>query len=111
MLRSARLMPPGPTVSPTDCRMPCFSGIDRSRAMLRKPPVETVTTTKSAPSRAARWSVVVSTVAPTPSLAAAISKYACIFGSGAGSRSSSTTWTSASDGVVRMSPISVGLHW
>ena len=33
-----------------------------STAMLVKPPVEMVTTTKSAPSRARRWSVVVDTV-------------------------------------------------
>ena len=45
MLRSARLMPPGPTVSPTDCRMPYRSGISRSWRIDAKPPVEIVTTT------------------------------------------------------------------
>ena len=36
MLRSARMIPPGPTVSPTDCLMPCRSGISRSWRMLSK---------------------------------------------------------------------------
>ena len=44
-LRSARITPPGPTVSPTDCLMPYFSGTARSWRMLSKPPVEIVTTT------------------------------------------------------------------
>ena len=39
-----------------------------STAMLVKPPVEIVTTTKSAPSRARRWSVVVDTVDLAPEL-------------------------------------------
>ena len=39
------MMPPGPTVSPTDCLMPCRSGISRSWRMLANPPVEMVTTT------------------------------------------------------------------
>ncbi len=45
MLRRARMIPPGPTESPTDCLMPCRSGISRSWRMLSKPPVEIVTTT------------------------------------------------------------------
>ncbi len=63
MLRSARLMPPGPTVSPTACLIPLAAGTSRSTAMERKPPVEMHTMTKSAPSRAAPRSVVVVTVA------------------------------------------------
>ena len=54
MLRRARLMPPGPTVSPTVWVMPCAAGTSRSTAMERKPPVEMHTMTKSAPSRAVR---------------------------------------------------------
>ena len=45
MLRSARMIPPGPTVSPTDCLMPWRSGISRSWRMLSNPPVEMHTTT------------------------------------------------------------------
>jgi hypothetical protein len=45
MLLSARVMPPGPTLSPTDCRIPYRSGISRSWRMDAKPPVEMVTTT------------------------------------------------------------------
>ncbi len=53
MLRRARLIPPGPTLSPTVWVMPCAAGTSRSTAMERKPPVEMQTMTKSAPSRAA----------------------------------------------------------
>ncbi len=63
MFLSARLMPPGPTVSPTVWVMPWAAGTSRSTAMERKPPVEMHTMTKSAPSRACRRSVVVTTVA------------------------------------------------
>ena len=63
-LRRARLIPPGPTLSPTDWRMPWRAGTSMSTAMESKPPVEMVTITKSAPSRDRRWSVVVDTVAP-----------------------------------------------
>jgi hypothetical protein len=45
MLRWARRMPPGPTVSPTDWRMPYLSGISRSERMDSKPPVEMLTIT------------------------------------------------------------------
>ena len=45
MLRSDRMIPPGPTVSPTDCLMPCRSGISRSWRMLSNAPVEMQTTT------------------------------------------------------------------
>ena len=63
MLRRARLIPPGPTVSPTVWVMPCAAGTSRSTAIERNPPVEMHTMTKSAPSRAAWRSVVVATVA------------------------------------------------
>ena len=63
MLRRARLMPPGPTVSPTVWVMPWAAGTSRSTAMERNPPVEMQTMTKSAPSRARPRSVVVLTVA------------------------------------------------
>ena len=45
MLRSDRLMPPGPTESPTDWRMPWRAGTSRSTAIESNPPVEMVTTT------------------------------------------------------------------
>ena len=45
MLRSARMMPAGPTLSPTDWRMPYFAGISRSWRIDSKPPVEMLTTT------------------------------------------------------------------
>ena len=54
MLRKARVMPPGPTVSPIVWRMPYRLGRLRSWRMLAKPPVEMATTTKSAPSKASR---------------------------------------------------------
>lgn len=50
--------PPGPTVSPTVWKMPYFSGTSRSTCMASRPPVEMVTTTKSAPSRASSLRVV-----------------------------------------------------
>ncbi len=50
MFRRERVMPPGPTVSPTDWRMPKRAGMSRSKAIESKPPVEMVTITKSAPS-------------------------------------------------------------
>ncbi len=57
--RSERLIPPGPTVSPTDWRMPYRAGTSMSTSIESNPPVEIVTITKSAPARARRWSVVV----------------------------------------------------
>ena len=98
MLRSARLIPPGPMLSPTDWWMPWRAGTSMSTAMLVKPPVEMVTTTKSAPSRARRWFVVVDTVDLAPSLSSAMRAMASIFSSGTGSMSSRTRWTPASDG-------------
>ncbi len=53
-LRRDRLMPPGPTLSPTDWRMPWRAGTSRSMAIESNPPVEMVTITKSAPSSALR---------------------------------------------------------
>ena len=66
MLRSARMTPPGPTVSPTDWRTPWRSGISRSWRIDAKPPVEMFTTTKSASRSASRRSVVARAVSPTP---------------------------------------------
>ncbi len=82
-----------------------------STAMLLKPPVEMVTTTKSAPSRARRWSVVEDTVALDPSLSSAMRAMASIFSRGPGSMSSSTRCIPVSEGVPRRSVISFGDHW
>ncbi len=89
-LRSARLMPPGPTVSPTVCVMPWRAGTSRSTAMERNPPVEMHTITKSAPSSASLRSVAVATVALASIASFSLCASASIFGSGAGSMSSST---------------------
>jgi len=40
MLRRAREIPPGPTLSPTGWRTPYRAGISRSWRMLSKPPTE-----------------------------------------------------------------------
>ena len=111
MLRRARLMPPGPTESPTVWVMPCAAGTSRSTAMERKPPVEMHTMTKSAPSSAARRSVVVATVAWAPMASFSLWANACILGSGAGSMSSSTRCIPASAGVPKRSAINSGPHW
>ena len=82
-----------------------------STAIDVKPPVEIVTTTKSAPSRALRWSVVVETVDLAPSLSSAIRAMAPIFSRGTGSMSSRTRWTPANEGRLRRSAMSLGDHW
>ena len=110
MLRSERLIPPGPTVSPTVCVMPCRAGTSRSTAMERKPPVEMHTMTKSAPSSAAPRSVVVATVALAPIASLSLWASDSILGSGAGSMSSSTRCMPASAGVPKRSAISSGAH-
>ena len=56
MLRSARLTPPGPTLSPIGWTTPYRSGISRSWRMLSKPPTENADTTKSASASALRRS-------------------------------------------------------
>ena len=111
MFLSARLMPPGPTVSPTVWVMPWAAGTSRSTAIERKPPVEMHTMTKSAPSRACRRSVVVTTVACVPMASLSLRASASILGSGAGSTSSSTRCMPASAGVPKRSAISSGAHW
>ncbi len=49
MLRSARMMPPGPTLSPIGWRMPYRCGISMSCCIESKPPTEKAVITKSAP--------------------------------------------------------------
>ncbi len=111
MLRKARLIPPGPTVSPTVWVMPWAAGTSRSTAMERKPPVEMHTMTKSAPSRDAPRSVVVLTVALAPMASFSLWASASILGNGAGSMSSSTRCMPASAGVPKRSAINSGPHW
>ena len=111
MLRSARLIPPGPTESPTVCVIPWAAGTSRSTAMERKPPVEMQTMTKSAPSRAVRRSVVLATVALAPMASFSWWASASILGRGAGSMSSSTRCMPASAGVPKRSAINSGPHW
>ena len=48
-LRSALEIPPGPTLSPTVCRIPYRDGISMSWRMLANPPTEKVAITYSAP--------------------------------------------------------------
>ena len=45
MLRRARTIPPGPTLSPTACITPYRAGTARSWRMESKPPVEMFTMT------------------------------------------------------------------
>ena len=111
MLRSARTIPPGPTVSPTDWRMPNRSGISRSWRIGAKPPVEIETTTKSAPASAARWSVVPVARRPMPRTSAMCSTSSTMRGIGAGSMSSITISASCSVGVFARSTSSFGTHW
>ena len=111
MLRSARVTPPGPTLSPTGWRKPYRSGISMSWRMLSKPPVEMFTTTKSASVIASRWSVVARTDMGMPRVAAMCSTSSTIRGSGAGSMSHSTISDASSDGVLAMSITSLGAHW
>ncbi len=59
-------MPPTPRVSPMVCRRPWRSGISRSARVASRPPTMTVTTTTSAPSRAAARSRWDSTTARSP---------------------------------------------
>ena len=86
-------------------------GTSMSTAMIVKPPVEMVTTTKSAPSSARRWSVVVDTVDLAPNLSSAMRAMASIFSSGTGSMSSRTRWTPASEGRLQEIAMSLGDHW
>ena len=111
MLRSARAMPPGPTVSPTLCAIPYRRGISRSWRIDAKPPVEIVTTTWSASVSASRRSVVVRTDSGIARSAAMRSTHSAIRGSGAGSMSWSTISASTSDGVFATSTSSFGTHW
>ena len=110
-LRKARLMPPGPTVSPTVWVMPWAAGTSRSTAMERNPPVEMQTITKSAPSRARPRSVVVLTVALASNASLTLWANASILGRGAGSMSSSTRCMPESAGVPNRSAMSSGPHW
>ncbi len=109
-LRNERLMPPGPTVSPTVWVMPWAAGTSRSTAMERNPPVEMQTMTKSAPSSAACRSVDVAIVALAPMASFSLCASASILGSGAGSMSSSTRCMPANAGVPKRSAISSGPH-
>ena len=109
-LRRARLMPPGPTLSPTVWVMPWRAGTSRSTAMERKPPVEMHTITKSAPSRDVARSVVAAMVALAPIASFSLWASASILGSGVGSMSSSTRCIPASAGVPKRSAISSGPH-
>ena len=67
--------------------------------------------TKSAPSRAAAWSVVEVMVAPAPSASFTLLARGTIFSSGRGSMSSKTMWQPCSEGVPSRSASSSGLHW
>ena len=111
MLRRARLMPPGPTVSPTVWVMPWVAGTSRSTAMERNPPVEMHTMTKSAPSSDAWRSVVVTIVALAPMASFSLWANKSILANGVGSMSSSTRCMPASAGVPKRSAINSGPHW
>ena len=112
MLRSARMIPPGPTVSPTDCLMPCRSGISRSWRMLSNAPVEmhdhdvVGALERVAPIGGGRHGDAGALRARRRGGRSRPSS-----GSGSGLMSWSTISASASDGVLTMSRNSFGTHW
>ena len=90
-LRSARLIPPGPTLSPTRPGRRRAGGHRESTAMDRNPPGGDADDGRSRLLRAPPlWSVVTATVARTPMASANLWASASIFGSGPGSMSWST---------------------
>ncbi len=111
MFRSARAIPPGPTVSPTLWAMPYRLGTSRSWRIDANPPVEIVTITKSAPGSAARRSVVVRAVSAIPRERATCSTHSAMSGRGSGSMSCRTISAPWSDGVLATSTSSLGTHW
>ena len=102
ILRSARAMPPGPTLSPTGWGRPWAAGTVRSCVIASKPPTEYAVITNWAPARAASRSVVVVTSRPPPS-EATWSATACTTGRLSGAVSMRTTSLSASGAVLTKS--------
>ena len=110
-LRSARRMPPGPTLSPMGWRMPKRRGISMSCCMLSKPPTEKHVITKSAPASACLRSSSAVVVSPMPRRFAISWPRSSISCRRSASRSCSTTSASASDGVFAKSHSSRGAQW
>ena len=103
MWRRARKKPPGPTVSPTVWKMPCFSGTARSSSQRSTPPTLMLTTTKSAPRRASPRSVV-SSMAMSAPLWATIRRQSAATGRWrSGATSMRATLLPCSSGVRQMS--------
>ena len=87
VLRSDRMIPPGPTLSAMCMKMPCRAGTSMSAAQAAIPPTLIATMTKSAPVRASRWLVVATTLSCRPLLPASWLERTCMVAKRASSMS------------------------